>query len=62
MSAFIVCDMCGWTGSSEELDVKSEEVDGADIDHPSDWEDLQGVLGEPCCPQCRTTAIGDCCW
>ena len=60
MSTLILCDMCGWTGSPEELDAISEEVDGADIDHPTDWEYLQDVIGEPCCPQCRTTAIGDC--
>ena len=63
MSTLILCDLCGWTGTPDELDVISEEVDVQplyDGDYPVDVEEMQDSIGEPCCPQCRTTAIGDC--
>ena len=53
MSTLILCHLCGWTGTPDELDVISEEVDVQplyDGDYPVDVEEMQDSIGEPCCP------------
>lgn len=63
MSTAIVCDMCGWEGTSDELDEINEEIDVArafEGMYLPDVQDAMDSLGTPCCSQCRTTAIGDC--